>query len=327
MLAAIFCVIIIGSTGYYIIFGGQPKFMDCVYMTVISITSVGYGEVLDVTGNVPAQLFTMFLITFGMGIILYGLSTMTASIIEGGLSGIWRKNKMKKRIKKLNNHYIVCGGGASGGHVLEELTKNKESVVLIELDESIIEHHLALDENLLYVHGDATDDQNLITAGIANAAGIIISLPADKDTLYTTMTARMLNAKLRIISKAVDHKLAFKLKTAGANNVVSPNFIGGLRMASEMIRPTVVDFLDSMLRSSQGQLRIHQIVIASNSNVAGKKIMESGLKDKFNLLVLGSKLPAREIEFNPPATQILTPGMTLIVMGDVESIAAAKKTF
>lgn len=326
VLAAIFFVVIIGSTGYYIIFGGEPKFMDCLYMTVISITSVGYGEVLDVTGNVPAQIFTMFLITFGMGIILYGISTLTASIIEGELSGIWRRNKMEKRIKKLNNHYIVCGGGSSGGHVLEELTKNKESVVLIELDESIIERYLALDEDLLYVHGDATDDQNLLTAGITNAAGIIISLPSDKDTLYTTMTARMLNAKLRIISKAVDHKLAFKLKTAGANNVVSPNFIGGLRMASEMIRPTVVDFLDSMLRSSQGQLRIHQIVVASNSNVAGKKIMESGLKDKFNLLVLGSKLPAQEIEFNPPATQILTAGMTLIVMGDVENIAAAKKT-
>jgi len=327
MLVAISFVVIVGSTGYYIIFGGQQKFMDCLYMTVISITSVGYGEVFAISGNLIAELFTMFLITFGMGVILYGISTLTAAIIEGELSGIWRRNKMEKRIKKLNNHYIVCGGGSSGGHVLEELTKNKESVVLIELDESIIERHLAVDENLLYLHGDATDDQNLLTAGIANAAGIIISLPSDKDTLYTTMTARMLNAKLRIISKAVDYKLAFKLKTAGANNVVSPNFIGGLRMASEMIRPTVVDFLDSMLRSSQGQLRIHQIVIASNSNVAGKKIMESGLKDKFNLLVLGSKLPAREIEFNPPATQILTPGMTLIVMGDVESIAAAKKTF
>jgi len=327
VLVAIFFVIIVGSTGYYIIFGGKPKFMDCLYMTVISITSVGYGEVLDVSGNILAQLFTMILITFGMGVILYGISTLTASIIEGELSGIWRRNKMEKKIKKLNNHYIVCGGGKSGGHVLEELTKNKESVVLIELDESIIERHLALNEDLLYVHGDATDDQNLLTAGITNAAGIIISLPSDKDTLYATMTARMLNAKLRIISKAVDYKLAFKLKTAGANGVVSPNFIGGLRMASEMIRPTVVDFLDSMLRSSQGQLRIHQIVVASNSNVAGKKIMESGLKDKFNLLVLGSKLPAQEIEFNPPATQILTAGMTLIVMGDVENIATAKKTF
>jgi voltage-gated potassium channel len=327
ILIAIFLVVLIGSTGYYIIFGGKPKFMDCVYMTVISITSVGYGEILDVTGNIPAQLFTMLLITFGMGIIFYGISTLTAVIIEGELSGILRRNKMEKQIKKLNNHYIVCGGGTSGRHVLDELINNKEPVVLIELDEAIIERCRELNEDLLYVQGDATDDQNLHQAGIERAAGIIISLSSDKDTLYVTMTARMLNNKMRIISKVVDHKRIPKLKIAGANSVVSPNFIGGLRMASEMIRPTVVDFLDSMLRSRQGQLRIHQLVVTSNSAVAGKNLMESGIKDKFNLLVLGSKLPAKEIEFNPPPTQVLSAGMTLIVMGDVEKIAEAKETF
>lgn len=234
---------------------------------------------------------------------------------------------MDKLIKKLSNHYIVCGGGETGRHVLDELIKNKESVVLIEQDDANIERCRALDENLLYVQGDATDDQNLVAANIEKASGIVISLPSDKDTLYVTMTAKMLNSKLRIISKAVDLKLVPKLKTAGANNVVSPNFIGGLRMASEMIRPTVVDFLDSMLRSSQGQLRIHQIVVTSNSSLVGKNIMESGIKSRFNLLVLGSKLPAQEIVFNPPPTQILQPGLTLIVMGDVDNIADAKKTF
>ncbi|MBL7179287.1 MAG: potassium channel protein [Desulfobacterales bacterium] len=327
VLVAICFVVIMGSTGYYILFGGKPKFMDCLYMTVISITSVGYGEILNVTGNIPAQLFTMLLITFGMGVILYGISTLTALIIEGELSGILRRNKMDKEIKKLNNHYIVCGGGESGRHVLDELIKNKESVVLIEQDEGIIERCKTLNENLLYVKGDATDDQNLLAAGIERAAGIVISLPHDKDTLYVTMTARMLNKNIRIISKAVDHTLGIKLKMAGANSVVSPNFIGGLRMASEMLRPTVVDFLDSMLRSKQGNLRIHQIVVTSSSTVAGKSIMESGLKNKFNLLILGSKLPAKEIEFNPPSTQTLQAGMTLIVMGDVENIAKAKKTF
>jgi len=327
VLVAILFVIIVGSTGYYILLGTKPKFMDCLYMTVISITSVGYGEILDIRGNIPVEIFTMVLITFGMGMILYGLSTLTAVIIEGELSGILRRNKMEKQIKKLNKHYIVCGGGDTGRHVLEELMKNKEHVVLIEQDEEIIERCRTLDDNLLYIQGDATDDQNLVTAGLKNAAGIIISLPSDKDTLYVTMTARMLNQKIRIISKAVDQKLVLKLKTAGANGVVSPNFIGGLRMASEMIRPTVVDFLDSMLRSSQGNLRMHQIVVTSNSELVSKNIMESGLKDKFNLLVLGSKLPAQEIEFNPSATQTLTPGMTLIVMGDVDNIANAKKAF
>lgn len=329
VLAAIFIVVMVGSTGYYIMFGGKHKYMDCLYMTVISITSVGYGEVLDITGNIPAQIFTMLLITFGMGVILYGIGTLTALIVEGELSGILRRKKMDKQIQKLNNHYIVCGGGETGRHVLGELVKNREHVVLIEHDEENIERAKArvMEENLLYIKGDASDDQNLLAAGIERAAGIVISLPSDKDTLYVTMSARMLNRKIRIISKLVDQELAFKLKTAGANNVVSPNYIGGLRMASEMIRPMVVDFLDSMLRSDRGNLRINQLVVAANSSNVGKSVMESGLKDKFGLLVLGAKLPAQEIEFNPNPSMMLKAGMALIVMGEVENIDKAKKAF
>ena len=329
VLAAIFIVVMVGSTGYYIMFGGKPKYMDCLYMTVISITSVGYGEVLDIVGNIPAQIFTMLLITFGMGVILYGIGTLTALIVEGELSGILRRNKMDKQIQKLNKHYIVCGGGETGRHVLGELVKNREHVVLIEHDEENIERAKArvMEENLLYIKGDASDDQNLLAAGIERAAGIIISLPSDKDTLYVTMSARMLNRKIRIISKLVDQELAFKLKTAGANNVVSPNYIGGLRMASEMIRPTVVDFLDSMLRSDRGNLRINQLVVTANSSNVGKSVMESGLKDKFGLLVLGAKLPAQEIEFNPNPSMMLKAGMALIVMGEVDNIDNAKKAF
>ena len=327
ILVAIFLVVIWGSTGYYILTGGKHSFMDCLFMTVISLTSVGYSEIIEVTGNTSAQLFTMVLITFGMGIIFYGLSTLTALIIEGELSGILRKNKMEKKIAKLDGHYIVCGGGETGRHVLDELIKNKESVVLIEQDAENIERTKLISEDLLYIVGDATEDQNLITAGIERAAGIIISLPSDRDNLYVTMTARMLNRKIRIISRLIDQKLELKLRTAGANKIVSPNYIGGLRMASEMIRPTVVDFLDSMLRSSQGNLRIHQVVVTVNSSVAGKSIMDSGLKNKFNLLVVGAKLPGKEIEFNPSSQEILNPGMTLIVMGDVDNIAKAKKAF
>jgi len=326
ILFSISLVVLAGSTGYYILFGGEPKFMDCVYMTVISLTTVGFGEVIEVTGNVPAQIFTMLLIIFGMGIILYGISTVTALIIEGELSGILRKKKMLKRISKMKNHYIVCGGGETGRPVIEELAKNKEPFVLIEQNEENIERCKSVTE-LLYVEGDATDDENLVAAGIENAAGIIITLPSDKDTLYVTMTARMLNKKIRIISRMVDQKLFPKLKMAGANSVVSPNTIGALRMASEMIRPTVVDFLDRMLRSKQGNLRIHQIAIRENSDIAGKNLHESGLKAKFNLLVLAVRHDNGKIEFNPPASQVLTAGMTLITMGDVDNIVRARKAF
>lgn len=326
ILFSISLVVLAGSTGYYILFGGEPKFMDCVYMTVISLTTVGFGEVIEVTGNVPAEIFTMLLIVFGMGIILYGISTVTALIIEGELSGILRKKKMLKRISKMKNHYIVCGGGETGRPVIEELAKNKEPFVLIEQDEENIQRCKSV-ADLLYIEGDATDDENLVAAGIENAAGIIITLPSDKDTLYVTMTARMLNKKVRIVSRMINQKLEPKLKMAGANSVVSPNTIGALRMASEMIRPTVVDFLDRMLRSKQGNLRIHQIAVLENSNIAGKNLHGSGLKAKFNLLILAVRHDNGTIEFNPPASQVLTAGMTLITMGDVDNIARARKAF
>jgi voltage-gated potassium channel len=300
--------------------------MDCVYMTVVSLTTVGYGEVIEITGNIPAQIFTMILIIFGMGIILYGISTMTAIIVEGELTGILRKKRMIKEIQKLKNHIIVCGGGETGRPVLSELAKNKEPVVLIEQEEENIERCKSI-ENLLYIQGDATDDENLMAAGIENASGIIIALPADKDNLYVTMTARMLNKKIRIVSRMIDQKLEAKLKMAGADRVVSPNTIGALRMASEMIRPTVVDFLDSMLRSSRGNLRIHQITVSESSGLAGKKLNESGIKDRFDLLVLGAKHEKEDIKFNPSPLETLDVGMTLIVMGEVENIARARKVF
>jgi voltage-gated potassium channel len=268
----------------------------------------------------------MILITFGMGIILYGISTMTAIIIEGELTGILRKKRMLKEIQKLQNHIILCGGGETGRPVLIELVKNKEPVVLVEQEQENIDRCKTI-ENLLYIQGDATDDENLVAAGIQNASGIISALPADKDNLYITMTARMLNKKIRIVSRMIDQKLEPKLKMAGADRVVSPNTIGALRMASEMIRPTVVDFLDSMLRSSRGNLRIHQITVSDKSGVAGKNLSESGIKDEFDLLVLGAKHQKEDIKFNPSPSETLDVGMTLIVMGEVENIARAKKMF
>lgn len=319
-------VVIAGSSGYYILFDGQPKFIDCIYMTVISLTSVGYGEVLQISGNVPAQIFTMLLITFGMGIILYAISTITALLIEGELSGILRIRKMQKQIAKLKNHLIVCGGGKTSRPLIAELRKNAEPVVLIESDREQIDRCL-LAEDFHYLEGDATDDKNLIAAGIHRASGIIIVLPSDKDTLYVTMTARMLNQNIRIISQMINPAIEPKLKKAGANSVVSPNVIGALRMASEMIRPTAVDFLDQMLRSEKGHLRIHEIVISENSNVIGKKIMDSGLKDRFDLLILGAKDLKGEIEFNPSPSRLIEKGMTLVVMGYVKNIVKVKNSF
>jgi voltage-gated potassium channel len=325
IILSIILVVMAGSYGYFIIFKGQHRLLDCVYMTVISLTTVGYGEIIEVSGNVTAEIFTMILITFGMGIIVYGISTLTALIIEGELSGILRRKKMDKQIGKLKNHYIVCGGGETGRPVLKEILMNKEQVVLVEHDDQHIKRCTAEIDGLLYVQGDATEDKNLIAAGLERGAGIIISLPSDKDALYVTITARMLNPKIRIISRMVEQKLKAKLLKAGANGVVSSNAIGALRMASQATRPAAVDFLDQMLCSNQGNLRINQITVSENSNFSGKSISESGLKEKFGLLVLGSKHDDNDIEFDPPLSLELLPGTTLIVMGDVEDVARAKK--
>jgi voltage-gated potassium channel len=326
LLVLIFMVIMAGSTGYYIIFNGEPEFLDCVYMTVISLTTVGYSEVIPVTGSDTAQIFTMVLITLGMGVILYGISSLTALFLEGELSGILRKKRMAKHINKLSDHYIVCGGGETGSGVISELCKNNQKAVLIEEDPQRIERCKEICE-LLYIQGDATDDENLINAGIERAAGIIITLPSDKDTLYVTMTARMLNNNLRIVSRMTNQQLQPKLITAGADATVCPNAIGALRMASEMIRPTAVDFLDRMLRSSRGNLRIHELTVSENSKFNHREIRACGLEQRYGLLVLGAKSGDTEIEFNPPPEQVLTAGTTLIVMGSVGEIARAQNAF
>ncbi len=325
MVLLICLVILGGSTGYYFLFADEASFMDCVYMTVISLTTVGYGEVVHVSGNPRAQIFTMCLIIFGMGIILYGISMLTATIIEGELSGAIRKKRMRKKIKKLQSHYIVCGGGKTGRPVIVEMLKNQKQVVLIEKCPDRLADCKTEIPGLLYIEGEGTDDDNLEAAGIRSAAGIIITLPSDKDNLYITMTARMNNAKIRIISRMTDRIIEPKLYKAGANGVVSPNKIGALRLASEMIRPTAVDFLDSMLRSQQGDLRINQLTIPDHCVFEGKPLATLGLKAQFNLLLLGIKQQEKGLEFNPPQDRELSCGATLIVMGRVADFEKADK--
>ena len=325
LIVTILLVVLLGSIGYYLLFGGSQKYIDCLYMTIISLTSVGYGEIIPVSGNIAAQIFTMLLITVGLGVILYGISALAALFIEGEVSGLLREEKMKKAIEKQKDHYIVCGGGETGFPLLMELVKNGDTAVLIELDESKIEICKSI-ENLLYIKGDATEDDNLIAAGIERARGLLITLPSDKDTLYVTMSARMLNPKLRIISRVANPMLEPKLVKAGADGVVSPNFIGALRMASEMIRPVAVDFLDRMLRSEERCLRIHEIPITGESGMSGRTLAESGLKDKFGLLVLGLRGKSGELEFNPPPSERIQAGMVLVVMGEVDNILRARQS-
>ena len=328
-------VVLLGSAGYFALFRGEQSFLACLYMTVISLTTVGYGEVVPVTGSVPAVIYTMVLIVFGMGILVYAAGTFTAFIVEGHFSGFIRRKRMQQQIDRMNRHFIVCGLGDTGVRALEELLKNRNEVVAVDLDEERLRNveEIYREEHedtsagkavFRYVRGDATDDHVLTQAGVQRASGLISVLPSDKDNLFVTMSARMLNSQLRIVTKFSERGIEPKLRRAGADAVVSPNTIGGLRIASEMIRPSAVDFIDKMIRSAQGTVRIEEVPIKEGSSFEGKRISECAFSENYRLMVLAfQKNRGGGMDFNPPGSTLLEAGNVLIVMGDVEDVRRA----
>jgi voltage-gated potassium channel len=230
-----------GVLGYHYI-EGWPLF-DSLYMTVITLATVGYSETHPL--SLPGRVFTMFLILGGMSIIFYALTEITTFVVEGEMTGIIRRRRMNRQINKLKNHYILCGAGRSGSHVLNELRKTGRNCVVIEKDPEKVRHLMS--EQVPVIEGEATEDHVLRTAGIERAAGLVSALPSDKDNLFVVITARGLNPSIRIVSKVEEISARDKFLRSGANTAVSANFIGGMRMASELIRPATVSFLDTML--------------------------------------------------------------------------------
>lgn len=313
-------IFFIGVAGFKLLGGHEWSTLDAVYMTVITMATVGYGETKDLSKNPAARIFAIFFILTGMGILLFVISSATAFIVEGELTQVlWRK-KMIKEISKLKNHVIICGAGETGIHTVEELLKTRNDFVVIEPDKERVEK-LKLLGDLNIIEGDANEDSVLIQAGIERAKGIIIALPTDKDNLFVTITARQLNPGIKIVAKGIDPKTDTKLIKAGANSVVSPNFIGGLRMVSEMIRPTVVNFLDLMLRDKLRTLRVDEVTISERSHIAGKTLEEAAITEKINLLVMALKEPdSPDFNFNPSPKTLLRPGQVLIVSGDIADV-------
>ncbi len=313
----------VGTTGYYLIGHGSWSVQDCAYMTVISLTTVGYGEVLEGLNQIPyARLFTIVLLLTGAGIVVYFASALTTFLVEGDFLQLRRQRRMKQRIRKMHDHIIVCGVGGTGQHIIEELAATAWPYVAIDVDPERLtrcqEQHA---KDMGYMHADATDDAVLLEAGIKEAHGIVASLPDDKGNLYVVVTARGLNPKLRIVAKAMDPNAVRKLRAAGADAVVSVNTIGGLRMVSEMIRPHVVGFLDKMMQARDKNLRFEEVTIPAASSLVDKQLMESGLRSERNLLIVAAKETAGgEYTYAPDGQFRLRAGMTLILLGETESV-------
>lgn len=324
---------IASSLGYMLLAKTQVSLLDSLYMAVITLASVGYGEIVDTSQNPTLRVFNIFVVLVGVAVTLYVFSVVTAFFVEGDLKNVFWRRKMLKKIGQLDRHYIVCGLGNAGRYVIDELQKTGRPFVVIEDDEEAVnrlrEHHPEAYENVLYVIGDATEEETLDAAGVERATGVIAALDSDKDNLVVTVMVRQKNAGARIVAGCQEMRFAERMTKAGANATVSPAHIGGLRMASEVLRPHVVGFLDLMLKEQSRTLRIEDIEVAAGSAWLGQTLGSLRLPERFNVMVLAMKdsLDPRAMNFrvNPPADVPLPRDTVIVVMGDVHDIERARQ--
>ncbi|RUM38164.1 MAG: potassium channel protein [Desulfobulbus sp.] len=309
------------GTGGYMVFE-DSSFVDAFYFTVITITTVGYGDVVPV--HPAGRLFTVVLVFSGAGYVMYLFGQITEAMVEGGVQKIVGRRKMHKKIAKLNNHYIVCGFGRIGREICSILRENNRSFVVLERDEEVVRDIDKL--GYIVLMGEASDDDVLIDAGIKRARGLIAVVSSDADNLYITLTARGLNQDLFILSRSSGTPgVGRKLKRAGASRVISPYAIGARRMAQLIVRPTVMDFLDFAMKSSELGLLMEEIIVSEEASFVGKTLLESGLRKKYDIIVVAIKRGSQPMIFNPkPDTKIMA-GDILILLGDSSHIARLEK--
>jgi len=319
------CVIVLSAVaGYRWLGGPEVTLLDAFYMAVITVSTVGYGEVVDTHAHPELRLFNIFVILFGIGIMLYVFSAATAFIVEGELKDIFRRRRMLKQVRDMHDHFIICGAGETGSYLVQELLKTGNMFVVIDHDEERLARISQLGE-VPVLKGDGADEEILTTARIEKARGLASVLPEDKDNLLATVTARQLNPSLRIVARCAEARMVDKLLRAGANAAVSPNMIGGMRLASELIRPTVVSFLDIMLRDQSRTMRVEEITIGEGSPWIGKKLREMDLRGRFNLLALAVRQPDGELKYNPRDDTALASGDVLVVLGEVSNTWKARE--
>jgi voltage-gated potassium channel len=304
-------VLIIGTIGYWFIGQRQYSLVDCFYMTFITIATIGYGEIIDMANNPVGRIFTVFVATSGIGVATYILTNLTAFMVEGEMTETFRRKKMEKTIKTLRRHYIVCGIQGVGFHVLNELSETKRPHVIVDVDRERIDKALETFHEELFIQGDATDSDTLLASGIKEAAGLFAVTGDDNMNLVISLTAKQLNPQIKVVARCRDLKNVEKMKKAGADAVVSPTFIGGLRMASEMVRSTAVSFLDTMLRDKEKNLRVEEMTVSES--FAGKPISALNLRDYPNVLLLAVKTEGDWI-YNPSADYMMKLWDTLIFM-------------
>ena len=304
-----------GSAGYMIIEGWGLS--DAMYMTVITLATVGYGEVHQV--STTGRLFTIILIFLGVGYFLYVGGNIVQFLVEDRIRIILGRRKLDKQIAKLKDHYIICGYGRIGRVLARYLTERYLNVVIIEKN---VSRQAAMDEDgVLYLVGEATDENLLIRAGIKEAKGLITAVATDADNVFLTLIAKQLNPGLFIVARAIQNTAKRTIQAAGANKVISPYDLGARRMAHAILRPTVIKFLELAFTDESTDIQVEEIRVRSTSRLLNVALKDSGIRQKLDLIILTIKKADDTMIFNPKADTRIETDDTLVVVGRAKSVS------
>lgn len=312
-------IIILGVTGYMTIEGWN--LLDALYMTVETLTTVGYNEVHEMTRM--GRVFTILLICIGVALFLYVAGAVVQFMIEGRIRIILGRRRLDKKIDRLKNHHIICGYGRIGRILCNMLTRKPIDLVVIEKDQELIP--IMDKDKVLYLSGDATDEVNLLKAGIQRAKGLIAALATDTANVFLVLTARQLNPDLFIIARASQKESKSKLKAAGANRVESPYDMGAASMAQRIIRPTVTNFLDLAFAHRRKDIQMEEIPVNSSSNLVNVMLKDSGIRQQFNLIIIAIKKLDGNMLFNPSFEAVVEAGDTVIAVGQEGNLQKLEK--
>jgi voltage-gated potassium channel len=325
-LGLILSIILIGTFGFMIVEGW--RLLDSLYMTIVTVSTVGFGEVHELSD--AGKMFTAFLIVTSFGTFTYAVSAVTTYIIGGEYVRYYKELKNMRNLEKLSGHTIVCGYGRVGKQAAHDLRFYKKNYVIIERDAEIALSE-GDDENIfneVFVKGEATDDKILVRAGVKKAAALITALPKDADNLFVVLSARELNPKLKIISRASSYSTMRKLRIAGADNVIMPDTVGGAHMASLVVNPDVMEFLDLIQVSGKATVNLEEINFQQlPENLKSCTITDLKQKAMAGCNVIGLKNINGEYIINPPDETQINPGSKLFVLGNPEQIRLLNEKF
>ena len=307
-------IFVIGTIGFHFIEGWS--LLDSFYASITTLSTVGYGDFAPETA--AGKLFAVFIIIFGVGMMFYSLVLVAETFIDARLRSLLGRGKLEKTIEKMHNHYIICGGGRIGFLICRELIAGKMPCLVIDNNPEVIQK--AQDEGFICLRGDATQDKVLIKAGIKRAKGIVCVLPSDAENLYVILTAKDLNQKIHIISRSEEEASEHRLLRAGADRVMSPYTLGGVRMAMAILRPAMLDFIEITTRQQSLELRMEEIAICKGSPFITHSLEDSGIRKRYGLIIVAVKKDSGKMIFNPMANYIIAEGDRLIAMGEDENV-------